>query len=766
MLGGCSVDNERQGPPIPNGEEPEPNGEEPEPNPEEESISGQWLMLRHSFTTPGSDAPPADVTETSFTQEGSAFTQFFGPEDSEGVSGTVEGSRYTQTDGSFTAQIDLTDKDHATGTFTSAEIRFSFALARIADPSYDVGGSWSTVRGENSGAPGAVGSVCTSSDDCNNGLQCFQPNPEEGRFCVQTCDPGTAACRSGVACLPTGDPSVGYCSLEASEESLSTEITNGDEQITVVLGAQNYQGRLVGNTALLIAQPQPDNASLSLNITWSAADRAEATLYETVWPSMGSGHDAFVRTETTWILSQSGSCQTGSDCSEGQLCFQPSPEEDRFCVETCDPQAPTCPMDQACLPTGDPTVGYCGTAEVVDLCDGIVCEGGECNPDTGLCESNGLCEGVLCGQGFACNPENGQCEDSEMDLCEGVLCGQGFVCNPDNGQCEIVGDGTAPTVVSQFPDNNGWFWPDGPVFMEFSEPIDPDSVTSESFIVRPLQPVDGVEYAQGEGLAGTFSVVDNTVTFLPERGSLYEFQTEYRVTLTSDITDLAGTPLQPPGAPLRFRTILFQSSSEYRIVFAEDNRVLAVTPPAEGEQREVTLEPPGTTGPRTVWRVEWFNNENFAFSNRASGELGFLEGGDGSAPAFVPAPVNPTELVVFTGQTWVVEVGEAREPQNPNQSPNVYRFSSIFQGPERSLGIYTGESEGLRLGVRDHTGTGETWWFERIDTPKSQCVEDPDCAPFRCFEHSRICWDFCLSINEENQCAEGARCELGICVED
>ena len=92
-------------------------------------------------------------------------------------------------------------------------------------------------------------------------------------------------------------------------------------------------------------------------------------------------------------------------------------------------------------------------------------------------------------------------------------------------------DTTAPSVVSTSPDNNA-----SPVAVNtaiiatFSEAIDPASVDNTSFSV-----------VNGGAVAGTISVVDNTVTFTPSAD--LAALTVYTATLSTAVTDLAGNPL-------------------------------------------------------------------------------------------------------------------------------------------------------------------------------------------------------------------------------
>lgn len=108
-------------------------------------ISGDWHMLRYHYTAPGNEVPlPADLSDTSFTQQGTTFSQTLGPDFD--VPGTVDGSTYTQTDGSFTATIEL-DGDRASGAFVEGDFTFSFELVRAADPAFDIDGTWDADLG-------------------------------------------------------------------------------------------------------------------------------------------------------------------------------------------------------------------------------------------------------------------------------------------------------------------------------------------------------------------------------------------------------------------------------------------------------------------------------------------------------------------------------------------------------------------------------------------------------------------------------------------
>ncbi|MCA9300153.1 MAG: Ig-like domain-containing protein, partial [Phycisphaerales bacterium] len=100
------------------------------------------------------------------------------------------------------------------------------------------------------------------------------------------------------------------------------------------------------------------------------------------------------------------------------------------------------------------------------------------------------------------------------------------------------GDTTPPTVRRVLPvDQVDLVDLDSTLVAQFSEAVDPETINASTFVVRPLRPVDGVAYAEGESLPGEYTVDGTTVTYSPTRVGLYGYGTEYELTFTEGITD-------------------------------------------------------------------------------------------------------------------------------------------------------------------------------------------------------------------------------------
>ena len=327
-----------------------------------------------------------------------------------------------------------------------------------------------------------------------------------------------------------------------------------------------------------------------------------------------------------------------------------------------------------------------------------------------------------------------------------------------------VGDVERPTVLSRFPaGSDGSFYPDAPIEVTFSEPIDRDSVTTSTFIVHPLSPVGGREFAENEGIPGTFEFAGNTVAFLPDRGGLYAYRTRYTISLTDGITDLAGNPLVPP-APLTITTLLLQPNAEYRVIFEDGRWLTTRTDPSGTEQ--LALVDPRDAGPRAVWTAEWVDGlaelsfSNVEFDDAIDGRS-FVEFGDGTAPAFMAG----SEL--FTGQIAELISRGPRDPSGPYESPETYRISSRWQGPDRAAAPIPGPDDSAfsLVSMRDSVGEGEGWYFERLSEDREVSCADVDanaCGNFACWMPDRMCLTWCF---DPDQCVEGARCEDGVCVD-
>jgi hypothetical protein len=93
-------------------------------------------------------------------------------------------------------------------------------------------------------------------------------------------------------------------------------------------------------------------------------------------------------------------------------------------------------------------------------------------------------------------------------------------------------DSIAPTVISIDPENTTIdVAVDTAISANFSEPIDPISLTTSNFLVN-----DGAG-----SISGTVTVIGNTATFTPT--ATLNYDTEYSATLTSGIEDLAGNTM-------------------------------------------------------------------------------------------------------------------------------------------------------------------------------------------------------------------------------
>lgn len=99
-------------------------------------------------------------------------------------------------------------------------------------------------------------------------------------------------------------------------------------------------------------------------------------------------------------------------------------------------------------------------------------------------------------------------------------------------------DLTAPTVTAASPENGKTLVAvDSNILVEFSEALDPTTVTASSFVVTKLNE-DGTPAGV---IDGTFNTVGNSVEFYPSAN--LEAQTFYSVIVGATIADLAGNPL-------------------------------------------------------------------------------------------------------------------------------------------------------------------------------------------------------------------------------
>ena len=139
------------------------------------------------------------------------------------------------------------------------------------------------------------------------------------------------------------------------------------------------------------------------------------------------------------------------------------------------------------------------------------------------------------GAPFQSEPEGGSGGSGGMPVVQGGSTGMGGSAATGGSGMDPEQDTTAPSVVSTTPDDGDDEVP-GSTTIEvvFSEPLAEDSVTDDSFSVTHA----------GKAVSGLFDLSGSTLTFTPsERLTLLG---EYSVTLTSDLTDVAGNPLDGP----------------------------------------------------------------------------------------------------------------------------------------------------------------------------------------------------------------------------
>jgi hypothetical protein len=371
-------------------------------------------------------------------------------------------------------------------------------------------------------------------------------------------------------------------------------------------------------------------------------------------------------------------------------------------------------------------------------------EGVSCIVDTD-CASGQQCVGTQC-----VGDATGDCR-VDTDCPTGQRC--------DNAACvgssspSSPGDGTPPRVERYYPSvGNLQIYPDTLISVTFSEQVDPDTVSADTIQLLSRRSYDGDPSTLNQPIDLMFEITDNTVTLVPERGPLPEYVTDLTLELSGGIQDITGESLFPTRT-LAFRTLFAEPSAPYRIHLLGLDQVLGVTEGADNVWR-LDLYPADADSPDTLWSIAWFGGENYLIQSLAPGQLGRIEGGDGSAPATVVRGAS-----VFTGQQFVFTEGPARASAGVGQSQFSYRMSTLFQGEERPLGWQNDENaDGVF--IRDAKGTNEFWWFERTDmTRRDACDGDRDCVPWACETSTRSCFTVCIG---DEQCS-GASCVDGYC---
>ncbi len=400
-------------------------------------------------------------------------------------------------------------------------------------------------------------------------------------------------------------------------------------------------------------------------------------------------------------------------------------------------------------------LGACGEVEFVaasceltsDCAAGQVCVAGACvEPGLGDASCSGSAD---CGAGFRC--VDGDCVPGADASIDARVVAD--VAEEADVEVDVVSE-TFEVVGTFPPAGRSWHFPDVPIEFEFSAAVDPGSVSTETFRVHPVGPVDGVEFAADETLEGAFEVDANIVRFVPQRGGLYEFGTHYDVTVTEGIRSIDGAALLPPARPLRVITTPLQPGAEYRFLWGPDGRVLA-----EGER--------GVDGPGPLWvasspeagadrfRVELHAGPTTLLIRRDVDRFPrWIEGGDGNGDAVLGGGG-----MAFTGQIFRALPDEAVPVAGVRQSPTAYRLETVFQGEDRVLTpVDDSALSALRmLPVRDES----RWVIERASDIRTSCASSSTCFPWDCFAEGRICTTWC---EDDLGCADLAYCHRGTCL--
>ena len=219
---------------------------------------------------------------------------------------------------------------------------------------------------------------------------------------------------------------------------------------------------------------------------------------------------------------------------------------------------------------------------------------------------------------------------------------------------------------------------------EFSEPIDPLTVTAETFVVTgPEGPVPGTRSVEGEER--------NVVTFFPD-GGLVEFSTSYDVRLTTGIRDEAGNALESEHG-WSFTTLLVDPLHWYRLsnqLFG-DSRALDTY----SDTKQCFMGVAGDFSGQ-FWRFEP-SGERYLMKNLLGAELLALEGADGVTACFLTG-VGPS-----TRQLWTIV----------DRGDGYFRLHTQSFGTSHSLDTRTGQPGVPFMGVTGPT-TGQAWKIRRI----------------------------------------------------
>ena len=240
------------------------------------------------------------------------------------------------------------------------------------------------------------------------------------------------------------------------------------------------------------------------------------------------------------------------------------------------------------------------------------------------------------------------------------------------------------------------------VVLTFSEPIDPDSVTDSSVRVRPLEPVDGVTYGPSDWLPGQLTSGPTTVTWIPERGSLQEYETEYVVTVDG-VTDQAGNPAV--SSPVTFRTLFLDEDRYYRVHSGQFHT--AIHTYASGPAY-ANLTAPSSSNPRGDWRLSAVG-DGLWMRNDGTPDNQYLAGGNLAGMAILDGDGGDPD------QRWTVTRDGSRTDSEfqPHQSPGLYALTNNDLGLSYGLGVWDNGWSELVVGMEERGWLDQKWYFQR-----------------------------------------------------
>ena len=199
---------------------------------------------------------------------------------------------------------------------------------------------------------------------------------------------------------------------------------------------------------------------------------------------------------------------------------------------------------------------------------------------------------------------------------------------------------------------------------------------------------------------------------MPEGGLWQEYATGFNVEL-SGIMGTNGEP-GPQGFRIsKFTTVFVSPDYYYRLHTEASDETRALD--YYSDTLSLYLGNTNAVYSHQSWYFEK-SGDYYIMRTALSGNDFLLEGGDGSAPAFL----NETFPQVFTGQQWYFDSynpREAGEVQRYGESPGNYYLKTAFQGDGKALTMRdpvqgTTQRQGYMDPVR--ASIHQLFWFERL----------------------------------------------------